>query len=84
MSLTLEERTDAMLDRYGECVNQPQAARILGVSPSTINRMMRDGRLESCCGGSKIDVRSIARYIAEPAQVKTEQLKRKYKTRYLV
>lgn len=61
-------RMDDMLDRYGEVVKKTQAARILGCSAAKITAMLRDGRLETACGGTMVDVRSIAAYIETPAE----------------
>lgn len=70
--LTLNERAKAMIERYGEAVSKSKAARIIDRSPSTINVMIADGRLDAACGGTRVDVYSIARYICEPAKIDTE------------
>lgn len=75
--LTLEERTNDMLDRYGECCNRTAAAKILGRSVSHIGTMLKDGRLEYACGGTMVDMRSIARYISQPKQEDFEARRRK-------
>lgn len=74
--MTLEERTNDMLDRYGECCNRQTAAKILGRSVSHIGTMLRDGRLDFVCGGTMVDVRSIARYICQPKQEDFEAKRR--------
>ena len=72
-------RMDDMLERWGECVKQTEAAHILGRSTKTISTMIKDGRLRMVCGGSMVDVRSIAEYFEQPAE-KDEQarLKRRF------
>lgn len=63
----MSERLDDMLERYGEVCQQKKAAHILSVTPRTISRMMDDGRLRRV--GMHVDVRSICRYIENPAQL---------------
>jgi len=60
-------RMDDMLGRYGECVTYTQTAKILSRTTPTIKRMLEDGRLRWACGGTMVDVRSIADYIEMPA-----------------
>lgn len=76
--MTLEERTDALTERYGEVCNRTVAAKILGRSTSTVKLMLQDGRLDSACGGAMVDVRSIARYICRPAQEDYDARRRRY------
>ena len=64
----MSQRLDDMLDRYGEVCKRTVAAKILGCSASKISCMLKDGRLETACGGEMVDVRSIAAYIEKPAQ----------------
>lgn len=59
-------REEYMVERYGEAVKIVTAAKILDRDRSTITRMIRDGRLESVCGGEMVCVHSIARYIEKP------------------
>lgn len=61
-------RMDDMLTRYGECVTVAAAARIMGRSRQTVQRMLDDGRLRRVCRGTMVDVRSIAEYIEAPAE----------------
>ena len=61
-----QERMNDMLERYGEVCKRAVAARILGCSPSKIKTMLTDGRLSGACGGTMVDVRSIAAYICKP------------------
>ena len=63
------DRMSDMLERYGEVCTRVAAARILGCSTGKIKCMLHDGRLETACGGTMVDVRSIARYIAQPRQI---------------
>lgn len=65
--MTLNERTTDMLARYGEAVKVSTAAHIIDRDRTTINRMLADGRLDAVCGGTQVDVRSLARYICQPA-----------------
>lgn len=75
--MTFEAREDAMARMYGEVCTKAAAARILNCAAGTIYNMLEDGRLEPACGGRMVDVRSIARYIAQPAQEETEARKRR-------
>lgn len=61
-------RLDDMLTRYGECVTVAAAARIMGRSRRTVQRMLDDGRMRWACAGTMVDVRSMAEYIESPAQ----------------
>lgn len=63
---TAEERMNDMLERYGEVCKRTIAARILGCSAYKVRDMLADGRLKEACGGSMVDVRSIAAYICKP------------------
>ena len=72
---------DQMADRYGEVCSKAKAAKILGRCVNTITAMINDGRLEAACGGTRVDVRSIARFMAEPATVNEEARIRKIKMR---
>lgn len=75
--MTSEEREAVMVLMYGEVCTKTAATRILGRSAKTVNRMLEDGRLEPACEGTRVDVRSIARYIEAPKQVDFEARKRK-------
>lgn len=72
---------EQMADKYGEVCTKTTAARILSCCVNTVTAMIKDGRLEAACGGTKVDVRSIARYVAEPAVVNEEARIRKIKMR---
>ena len=67
--MTPNDRLTDMLERYGEVCTRVAAARILGCSTGKIKCMLHDGRLETACGGTMVDVRSIARYITQPRQI---------------
>ena len=86
--MSLEERTDMRVERYGEVCSRAQAARILGRDPKTVGKMIADGRIDDACAGSMVDVRSIARYIAEPKQVDNDaritRIKLKYNSEFAV
>lgn len=82
MAYTLEERTDMMIRTYGEVCTRTAAARILGRNVKTISVMIADGRIEEACGGTMVDVRSIAHYIAQPKQADNEARKRRIKIKY--
>ena len=66
--MTLNDRLTDMLERYGEVCTRVAAAKILGCCTGKIKNMLHDGRLETACGGTMVDVRSIAKYIAQPRQ----------------
>ena len=68
-------RLDDMLERYGEICPQVKAAKILGVTPQTINRMLKAGRLRRV--GVHVDVRSICEYIEHPYEVNFQAHTRK-------
>ena len=65
----MPDRLTDMLERYGEVCTRVAAARILGCSTGKIKNMLKDGRLETACGGTMVDVRSIAMYITQPRQI---------------
>lgn len=84
--MTLQERTADMVARYGEVVKMSTAARIIDRDARSIRRMLDDGRLDAACGGTMVDVRSIARYICQPALENTKARLRKQgrSTRWVV
>lgn len=63
LSLYGTDRHAAMVDKHGEACTKAQAARIISCGTSTINAMLRDGRIRSACEGTRVDVRSLADYI---------------------
>ena len=66
--MAYEERAALMVAAYGEVCKRSEAAKILGRNIATINAMLSDGRLDWACEGTRVDVRSIARYITSPAE----------------
>ena len=79
--MTRNEREEYMTERYGEVCNKTAAARILGCSIGKIKSMLKAGRIDTACGGTMVDVRSIARYICAPEQSEFEARKVRYKQR---
>ena len=63
-SLMRKEKT--LIYEYGEIVDKSTAARILGVTRATVYAMLSDGRIKGAYGGLRVDVRSIARFMASP------------------
>lgn len=82
MAMTVEERTSEMVRMYGEVCTKAAAARILGRNIVTVRNMIIDGRIELACAGTMVDVRSIARYIAQPKQADFEAKQRRVKLKY--
>lgn len=62
----LQQKTaeEALVSKYGESVDKSLAARIMGVTRSTVYAMLADGRVEAAGGGKRVSVRSIARYLS--------------------
>lgn len=52
--------------RYGDYVDKTVAARILGVTRTTVYAMLADGRIKAACEGRRVSVRSIAQYLQKP------------------
>lgn len=61
-------REDLMVQAYGEVTTKTEAQRILTVSRRTLEQIIKEGKLELACEGTKVDVRSIARYIETPVK----------------
>ena len=59
----LANKEEELLGRYGEYVDKTLTAKILGVTRATVYAMLSDGRIDSGCGGKKVSVASIARYL---------------------
>lgn len=57
------DRHAAMVEKYGEACTKSTAAKIISCSASKISGMMEDGRIKPACGGTRVDVRSLADYI---------------------
>lgn len=70
--MAYEERAELMVKAYGEVCKKADAARILDRNIATITAMLKDGRLDAACEGTRVDVRSIARYISAPAKIEEE------------
>lgn len=60
-------REATLVERYGESVDKTVAAKVLGVTRATVYAMLADGRICGSCGGRRVDVRSIAQYLSQPA-----------------
>ena len=82
--MTPNDRLTDMLERYGEVCTRVAAARILGCSTGKIKCMLHDGRLETACGGTMVDVRSIARYIMAPKDADFKAKVRRSGRKYMV
>ncbi len=67
-SLAHEEKE--LIDVHGKYVDKTTAARILGVTRATVYAMLKDGRIEGACSGRRVDVSSIARYMASSGKRK--------------
>ena len=80
--MTLEERVETFVTRYGEVCKMSEAAQILSCNPRTVKHMLEDGRLDYACQGERVDVRSIARYVQQPKQEDFEARKRKLRVKY--
>ena len=73
------ERAQLMALAYGEAVSYAKAGKILGGRhPDTVKAMIADGRLSPACEGTRVDIYSIAAYIAAPKQMDFEARKQKY------
>ena len=57
--------------KYGLHVDKTVAAQVLGVTRATVYAMLADGRIEGSCGGKRVSVSSIARYLHSPGMKKT-------------
>ena len=75
------DRATVMVLLHGEVCSKQKAGELLHCGVSKISSMIDDGRLDAACEGKKVDVRSIARYIASPAQQDDEARIRRLKKR---
>lgn len=75
------DRATVMVLLHGEVCSKQKAGELLHCGVSKISSMIDDGRLDAACEGKKVDVRSIARYIAAPAQQDDEARIRRLKKR---
>lgn len=75
------ERERLMVECYGEACSFVVAGKVIGRSPATIRKMAGDGRIRFACEGTRIDVRSLARYICAPKQIDSDARLRKRRER---
>ena len=75
------DRATVMVLLHGEVCSKQKAGELLHCGVSKISSMIEDGRLDAACEGKKVDVRSIARYLASPAQQDDEARIRRLKKR---
>lgn len=61
-----ESTADRWVKEWGECVNRRTAAKMLGVSATTITRMVADGKLTANPAGNVI-VRTAAEWANSPS-----------------
>lgn len=54
---------DRLVSQYGGYVDKTVAAKIIGVTRTTVYAMLADGRIRGAYEGRRVDVRSIARYL---------------------
>lgn len=52
-----------MVRDYSAHMTKTEAACLLGVCRETVYNMLKDGRLKSAMNGSRVDTRSVARYM---------------------
>ena len=75
------ERERLMVECYGEACSFVVAGKVIGRSPATIRKRAGDGRIRFACEGTRIDVRSLARYICAPKQIDSDARLRKRRER---
>lgn len=75
--MTYEERAELYVAKYGEACTKATAAKILGCSAGKIYSLLKVEMLDLVCEGTRVDVRSIARYMCEPAKANFEARKRR-------
>lgn len=73
----IRERERDMVAMHGEVCSKAEAGRILHVATNTVRAMLEDGRLDAACQGTRVDVRSIARYILSPAKANAKARREK-------
>lgn len=78
------EREDLLVAQHGEVTTVTNAARVLSRARNTVLQMLKDGRLDYACGGTMVDVRSIARYIMSPRQEDFKAKVRRSGRKYMV
>jgi len=57
----VQARGDAMARMHGEYLKVKDAAKVMNVSPSTVRRLLQEGRLDACSIG--VATRSIAELV---------------------
>lgn len=78
------DRHAAMVDKYGEACTREQAAKIISCCKTTINAMLKDGRIKPACDGMRVDVRSLADYIeGRTDKDRAARMRRKGMQRYV-
>lgn len=72
-----------LLEKYGECMMQAKAAKVIGCSAATVHNMLADGRLARA-GEGRVSTLSVARYLENPraANYETSVRKRRKKGSY--
>ena len=58
-----ESREDKLARENGETVTKKRAAELLGVSQTTLWRLISDRKIKTCLGGKMVDTRALARYL---------------------
>jgi len=66
------DRQKEMVERLGEACTKETAQREMNVSQPTLWRMIRDGRVKTCCNGERVDVRSLADYLDNREEIDRE------------
>lgn len=61
-----ETRADKMAREYGETITKKRAADMLGISATTLWRLISDKKIKTCLEGRMIDTRSLAKYLDKP------------------
>ena len=86
--MPINDRTQIMVQLYGECCTRKTAAHILSCCPAKIRRLLKDGVIHAACAGQMVDVRSIAIYLQSPAEAdeaaRIRKLKLKHNTEFAV
>ena len=82
--MDLRERESLLVAQHGEVTTVTNAARVLSRARNTVLQMLKDGRLDYACGGTMVDVRSIARYIMAPRDEDFKAKARRSGRKYMV
>lgn len=79
------DRHRSMVTMYGEACSKATAAKIIGCSAPHISALLEDGRIQTACEGTKVDVRSLADYIERKPEIdRHTRLSKKYGRRSYV